>query len=206
MSDVTFVTGWAGRKELFPQLCTNARHIAPFVDASPMSILADCTGGDVLFGWSTGAHILLGDMKRLSGCYGLIVLAAPFMDFRQCVGENVVFKMKENLRAFPERTVRSFYRNCGIRNMDSSWAERHVDALAEGLGFLLDSQVAVPEGGFSNVVVIGGVKDRIVPPAEVQRIASRLDRSRYFAPDAPHFISEEKIDAIIHEATGRRIL
>jgi pimeloyl-ACP methyl ester carboxylesterase len=208
MPRVTVVSGWAGRAAFFPGLTAQGEHIAPFVDASPGAVLSRLTGGGVVVGWSTGAHILLGDLARLSGLYDCVVLVAPFAAFSRCAEASVLETMTANMTTAAQRTVRSFYRNCGIRGAATDWVQGEAPALTEGLRFLARSTVeAIPaDVTLSNVVLIGGAADRIVPPAETERVAAMAPGASLQRVDAGHFITEEVIADVVLHTAGCRLL
>ncbi|NJB67159.1 hypothetical protein GGQ74_000799 [Desulfobaculum xiamenense] len=208
MSDFTFVSGWAGRADLYPEFAERGEFLVPFVDHAPQDIAERLLcGGGTLVGWSTGAHIILRDIARLAPLYEQITLVAPFYIFTRCLLTGTVEKMIANMERFPERTVRGFYRNCGIRDANASWAEGAVEPLLDGLRFLLESRAQLPaEGHFGNVLVIGGLSDKIVPLSEAVGIAGKLEGALYRSVSEGHFMPARTIAGVVHEATGRRIL
>jgi len=208
MNRLTFVSGWAGHPDLFPRLSQAAQFLHSFVLQTPEEIQDALRAGEgeMLVGWSTGAHLVLKDLPELSKRYEQIVLIAPFYQYTRCLYRSTVLKMIENFDKNPVRTVRAFYRTCGVRGADASWCEAYRDELRAGLEFLLDSEaVFAPDKEYPHVLVLAGLSDQIVPVSEAVEIAGKLPRAQYRALTTGHYVPEEELEKSVEEATGRSL-
>lgn len=205
MSAGAFVTGWAGYAALFPALSELLDVTVPFVDADEDALPDRLPGGDVLLAWSTGAHMVLKHRETVFPRYRRVVLAAPFLAFYDHVPRDTVRAMLEAVRAEgPMRTVRAFYRNCGLRGTLPEVPQADAEALARGLDYLLGSRVCmVPGEDGSRVRILHGAGDRIVPMDASAVVAGLLNGSWRSIIDAGHWVPEETLLDVLHEETGR---
>lgn len=193
MTDVLFLSGWAGPETLFPGLSGRWTFAAPFLDGEEAALVARVrtTPARVLGGWSTGAHMLVRHAAGLFPRFERVVLFAPFLRFADSLPDRITRAMAAGLAEAPEAAVRGFWKNCGLPDeavrtldWDPAWAGR----LANGLAYLLASTVApdrpVPAG---NVTVVHGAADRIVRPAAVERVLSVLDGARLVRHGGGHW-------------------
>ena len=67
MSDVYFLSGWAGVAELFPELSRRVHFAVPFLEGDEALLVdaAAASGARILAGWSTGAHMRQPSLARL---------------------------------------------------------------------------------------------------------------------------------------------
>lgn len=204
---VVFVSGWAGYPALMPRVAEIARFITPFAgeDCGEDAVLrAMLEGGDVLAAWSTGAHMALKHRAEVFPRYGRVLLFAPFLDFCAHVDPEVLRTMRRTLLAEgPVRTVRAFWRNCGLRGVDFEPPLGHGVTLAAGLDYLLGSRVRLsPDEDGSRVRILHGAGDRVVPVAIGGEIASLLAGAWRSIMDFGHCPPEGLILDVLHEETG----
>lgn len=205
MNRFVFVSGWAGYTPLYPHLAQACDCLVPFVEHTPEAVLDRLRqGGDMLVGWSTGAHMVLAHREEIFSRFRRVVLVAPFLNFCVHVDRQVVEVMRDTIREEgPERTVRAFWRNCGLKKSPMDVPLDDGEALAQGLQYLLDSSIvpAEQEQG-ANVRVIHGAGDKVVPVAAGSEISSILSGSWFSIMDAGHYVPEETLLGILHEETG----
>uniref|UniRef100_I2Q359 Hydrolase or acyltransferase of alpha/beta superfamily n=1 Tax=Desulfovibrio sp. U5L TaxID=596152 RepID=I2Q359_9BACT len=180
MTDVLFLSGWAGPETLFPGLSGRWTFAAPFLDGDEAALLAriEASPARVLSGWSTGAHMLVKHAAGLFPRFERVVLFAPFLRFADSLPARVTRAMAAGLATDAEAVTRGFWKNCGlpeaaVQTLD--WDPAWASPLADGLAYLLASaapDAPVPAG---NVTVVHGAADRIVRPSAVEAVASVLD-------------------------------
>ncbi len=205
MSLGAFVSGWAGYPALYPRLAELLDFFTPFSDGGEQALAERLTGGEVLAAWSTGAHMVLRLRETLLPRYRKVVLAAPFVCFYDYVPKETVRAMLDAVRAEgPRRTVRAFWRNCGLTGALPEVPRDDAPALAAGLEYLLTSRavLALGEDG-AKVRVLHGGSDRIVPLAASSHVAGLLSGSWRSLIDAGHYVPEQTWLAVLHEETGR---
>lgn len=205
MSLGAFVSGWAGYSWLYPELSRTLDFIVPFVDEDEQGLARRLAcGGEVLVGWSTGAHMVLRLRETLFPLFRRVVLAAPFVAFYDYVPRDTVQAMLDAVRAEgPQRTARAFYRNCGVRGELPEVPQGHASALERGLEYLLRSRavLALGEDGAKLRVLHGGA-DRIVPLSASAHVAGLMSGSWRSLVDAGHYVPEDTLMAVLHEETG----
>ncbi|MEA4857583.1 alpha/beta fold hydrolase [Solidesulfovibrio sp.] len=175
MTDVLFVSGWAGVATFCPGRAARADFTVPFIDGDEAALVARAAASParVLAGWSTGAHMLLKHGAALFPRFTRVVLFAPFARFTDSFPERTVRTMRAAMDADAAATVRAFWQNCGLPQapaFDPAWAA----PLAAGLDSLLLSAVSgepVPAG---NVTVVWGEGDRIVRRKALDRVLPLL--------------------------------
>lgn len=208
MADVrpgAFVSGWAGYPALYPRLAELLDFVVPFTDGGEEEVCARLTGGEVLAAWSTGAHMVLRLRETVFPRYRRVVLAAPFVAFCDYVPKDTVRAMLDAVRAEgPRRTVRAFWRNCGLAGRLPEVPDADAPALEAGLEYLLTSRaiLALGEDG-ARVRVLHGGADRIVPLEASSHVAGLLSGSWRSLIDAGHHVPEETWLAVLHEETDR---
>lgn len=193
-----FISGWCGAKDLFSEIPDNYKFMLPFLEDYVDDIETEISGGGkTLCGWSTGAHIILKNIKYYSSIFDNVVLVSPFYSFTDYTPEKILKIMIKKIKSAPEEVVRDFYKNCGIEkagfviNFDS-------ELLAQGLRFLQNSKIEPEIISLNNVYVIHGTKDFIV------NVQSGIDVSKNLAChfselDCGHFIDFSKISQVLNE-------
>ncbi len=189
--NLTFVTGWAGYPEQFPEISRRATVFTPFTVHGEDEILSALAAGrGTLLAWSTGAHMVLKHFAAILPRFDRIVLAAPFLRFTDHVPERLLARMIRGMERDPEKTLAAFYANCGEEAPPASRPE-HAAALLAGLEYLRVSKAALPEPlEAGQVVLIHGIEDRIVPPAASDALLPRLPGARQYLADCGHKIPE----------------
>ncbi|WP_291328055.1 hypothetical protein [Desulfovibrio sp. UCD-KL4C] len=194
---LTFVGGWATVKEQYPVLAESGDFLIPFVDFIPEELPDYLTGGKIIVGWSTGAHILLKECSHLFSMYDQVILIAPFLSFIDSFHEKILRKMISGLHKNPAVVVRSFHNNCGEK-LDLSLAEENVDALIAGLEYLICSRIDFADGSsLANLVLVHGNKDKIVKEAAFDSVAQILPQARILRLESGHKVSESEIINLI---------
>lgn len=183
MSDVFFLSGWAGPETLFPGLSGQWTFAVPFLDGDESALLARIAASParVLGGWSTGAHMLLKQAATLIPRFERVVLFAPFLRFADSLPGRVTRAMAAGMEAAPEATVRGFWKNCGLPDETVRalpWNPAWTSPLADGLSYLLSSAAPDRPVSAANVTVVHGAADRIVRPQAVAKVLAALPGAR----------------------------
>lgn len=183
-----FISGLGGYKSLFPLISGESDFFVPFLDDHENIQDAINRGGDILMGWSTGAHIISKSIPSLKNRWSKIVLVAPFDDFTKSFGVRVIDAMIKGLDKDFHQTMGLFYEKCGIRG-EFVANPSDKNSLKEGLEFLKYSKVT--EGSsLENITIIHGCNDEIAKRTAVLGFLKLFSNSKFMEVDQPHFISE----------------
>jgi pimeloyl-ACP methyl ester carboxylesterase len=188
MTDVFFLSGWAGPETLFPGCSGRWRFAAPFLDGDEADLVAriEGCGARTLGGWSTGAHMILKHASKLLPRFDRVVLVAPFLRFGDSLPTRVTQAMAAGMERSPEATARAFWSNCGIA-APPPWQPEWAAPLAAGLRYLLASAAAADQLPAENVLVLHGDADRIVRPAAVEKAMAVLAGARRIVVPGGHY-------------------
>lgn len=175
MTDVVFLSGFAGPEALFPGLSGRWQFAAPFLcgDEAALLALVRASRARVLAGWSTGAHMLVKHAPELFPRFDRVVLVAPFLRFADCFPARLTRAMAAGMAGDPETTVRGFWKNCGIDNAPP-WNPAWAGPLTAALNYLLVSEATPGPVAAGHVTVVSGAADRIVRPAAVAKVLAAL--------------------------------
>ena len=204
-----FVSGWAGFGELFPKISSRHAFFVPFVTHSEAEINDALTGGgEILAGWSTGAHIILKNIAELSAKYEKIFLIAPFGSFTDYQHPKTVMLMIRKMKKDPEAVLKDFYENCGIKDFTPVIGEETRSRLIEGLEFLINSRATGAGCAINNanIYAVHGLNDLIVNCRAGEEIANSLCGGRIITIESGHYVNEQTIADIIYENTHKKIL
>lgn len=187
---LVFVGGWATSSEQFPDLPGPVRFLVPFTGFEPCELPALIGGGgDVLVGWSTGAHMLLKDCRHLFGLYKKVILIAPFLTFTDSFPQRLVRSMIAGMDKEPAVVVRSFHENCGEPD-PPDYDQSQKDALIAGLEFLISSKIAVEDKiVLPNLTIVRPARDRIVRRKAFERLTSVVKGAGIVEIDSGHKVS-----------------
>lgn len=187
MTQTVFCSGFAGPEALFPGLSGRTRFVAPFLDGDEALVVGRLMeGGDVLAGWSTGAHIILKHAAALFPRYGRIVLLAPFLRFADCYPLRAVRAMAAGMKADPAATIAAFWQNCAV-DAPPAYNPAWTGALTAGLDYLLASEAAVPNVAADHVTVVSGAADRIVRALAVDKVLAALPGAAHVVHPGGHW-------------------
>jgi hypothetical protein len=197
MTQTVFCSGFAGPEALFPGLSGRTRFVAPFLDGDEAFVLGRLMeGGDVLAGWSTGAHLILKHATALFPRYGRVVLFAPFLRFADCYPLRAVRAMAAGMAADPAATIAAFWQNCAVDAppaYDPAW----TGALAAGLDYLLASEAAVPEVAAGHATVVSGAADRIVRASAVDKVLAALPAAAHVVHPGGHWPRPALVEGLL---------
>ncbi|SME88533.1 hypothetical protein [Desulfovibrio gilichinskyi] len=194
---LTFIGGWATAKEQYPALAESGDFLIPFVGFSPEELPDYLTGGKIIVGWSTGAHILLKECSHLFSMYDQVILIAPFLSFIDSFPERILRRMIAGLHKNPTTVVNSFHNNCGEES-DLSLVRENVNALIEGLEYLICSRIDFAEGPFSaNLILVHGNNDKIVKESAFDSVVKILPQAKIYKSESGHKIPESEIINLI---------
>jgi pimeloyl-ACP methyl ester carboxylesterase len=203
-----FVSGWAGYPELFPVISSEYSFYLPFIKYSEEEIVSElASGGEILAGWSTGAHIILKNLEALLDQYDQIFLFAPFICFTEYVHAKVVMTMLKKMKKVPETVLEDFYEKSGVTGRLPKFREKDVKSLVSGLEYLMRSCVEVRGLEVKDKVVIAqGYNDMVINFRASEDVAEILNGEKLITIECGHFFPEEKISEIIYENTRKKIL
>ncbi len=197
MTQTVFCSGFAGPEALFPGLSGRAHFVAPFLDGDEAVVVKQLMdGGDVLAGWSTGAHIILKHASTLFPRYGKVVLVAPFLRFADCYPLRAVRGMAAGMQADPAGTIAAFWQNCAVDTppaYDPAW----TGALTAGLDYLLASEAAVPGVAAGHVTVVSGTADRIVRASAVDKVLAALPGAVHVVHPGGHWPRPQLLEELL---------
>jgi predicted alpha/beta hydrolase family esterase len=202
-----FVSGWAGYKELFPYISSHHDFYVPFITHTEAEISKELAkGGEILAGWSTGAHIILKNIDLLADKYENIFLFAPFNSFTEYQNSKTVMLMIRKLKKEPSVVLNDFYNNCGIMDFNPEIDETAKMGLIKGLEFLIESKSILKGCSLkAKLTLVHGLNDIIVNHKASKDITDYFDSCKLISLDSGHYINEQKIADIIYENTHKKI-
>ncbi|TIH20172.1 hypothetical protein D0S45_02180 [Marinifilum sp. JC120] len=196
--NIVFVGGWATSAQQYPALAKSARFLVPFTGFEPRE-LPDLVkdGGDILVGWSTGAHMLLKDCCHLFELYDKVLLIAPFLSFTDSFPARLVRGMIAGMENDPAAVVSSFHENCAEPQPPDYDPADH-GSLVAGLEYLIDSNIE-PDGKMilPNCTVLYGSRDRIVRRKAFDKFAAVVEEADILNIEGGHKISESQLMSIL---------
>lgn len=206
----TFLSGWAGCSGFFPALSQVTQHLIPFVSIQPQDIAAHPGQytGDMLIGWSTGAHFILKHFAVLERNYRYIVLVAPFMDFTRCASPQAIRTLRRAVTHNPAEALKSFWQQAQVPVQYHDFSVHSATALAQGLTFLLNSTAKLPATGekkqflSDKTFLVYGRTDAVVPASAWRPLADVLPEHACTGVDSGHFVAETLLAEVIYEKTG----
>ncbi|WP_320169541.1 alpha/beta hydrolase [Maridesulfovibrio sp.] len=192
--DSFFVSGWAGDPAQYPGLPASFNYLVPFSGFNPQNLAGMIdSGGDLLVGWSTGAHMLLRFCPHLFSRFGKVVLAAPFLAFTDSFPERLLRGMIKGMDAGPAGVVAAFRANCADPT-SSDYDPEQTDKLIEGLEFLISSKIEFDEQvRMDNLILVYGTADRIVRRKAFDRVCKAVQPADIVLLNCGHKIPEKDL-------------
>lgn len=206
MRKATFVSGWAGFADLFPGLAARYRFLVPFVDLDGPDLAYALGAGptDLLLAWSTGAHLVL-KYRHVIERYRHVFLFAPFDRFTDHVRPALLKGMINAFAEEPASTLKAFYANCGLKGRQPDVPQNSA-GLRHGLEYLLQSEAITQPFTASNLTIVHGTRDRIVPSRASEELIRKIQGADLHLIDAGHWIPEQTIHTIVYETTDTQLL
>ncbi|HEX13368.1 MULTISPECIES: hypothetical protein [Desulfurella] len=138
---MTFISGWAGFREIFDKIPQKSQFFIPFVDFRPDQISDILSLEDnLLIGWSLGAHLILKYSFYVKA--KKVLLLAPFLYFCDFVNKRILDRMILAFERDKSKVVSEFLKNIGAVNYTKVIPDSFIpDSLKEGLEFLKTSRV-----------------------------------------------------------------
>jgi hypothetical protein len=205
--DICFLSGWAGYRELFPGLGGVEHFYVPF---SPLGendlkdIFLRHIHAQTLVAWSTGAHMILKWGDAVLNRFSHVVLVAPFLDFTRCLPVRIVKRMQDRLNKEGARVAGEFYATCGLPPGGCIPLEGVcISELVGGLEYLLHSHCAPDRtaGTGTNIHLVHGTKDRIVPSRAFHEVCSLLPQAAIHQFRCGHLVDESLFLSLIDTIT-----
>lgn len=205
MSDVVFLSGWAGAPALFPEISRRTRFVVPFIggDEAALVELAADSGASLLIGWSTGAHMIVKHAPRLLPLFPRVVLVAPFIRFTDSFPARLIRSMLARMEREPDATSRDFWKACGFAG-PAGWKPEWALPLTEGLRYLLTSQASPKPVAADNVTVLHGTADRIVRPPAMKAVLAALPGAALIRYEGGHCPDESVLAPYLEPAATPR--
>ncbi|WP_419783353.1 alpha/beta hydrolase [Maridesulfovibrio sp.] len=196
--NIVFVGGWASSPSQYPQLAETARFLVPFSEFDPEELPALLEeGGDVLVGWSTGAHILLKECRHLFVRFKKVVLIAPFLSFTDSFPVRLVRGMIQGMDKDPAEVVRSFHENCAEPE-PPAYNSKESAALVAGLEYLISSKIEISgKVLLPDLTIVHGNSDRIVRRKAFDKVMTALENVQVVEIEGGHKIPEPELLSII---------
>ena len=183
---MTFVSGWAGFREIFDKLPLQARFLVPFVDFFPTQTPdVISTEKELLIGWSLGAHLILKYKLYINA--KTVILLTPFLYFCNHVNKRILDRMVLAFEKDKSKVVSEFLHNIGAR----SYNKNIPDSLKGGLEFLRESKVENFEET-DNYYCVCAKYDFLNLAGVCDKICKKT-----FLINSNHYISEDNIELII---------
>jgi hypothetical protein len=186
-----FISGWGGYQDMFEHIPKVTNFYTPFIHNDKYIEDAICAGGDVIVGWSTGAHILAKIIYRYIDRWKKVILVAPFSNFTNSFSEKALNIMIKNLKADFIGTMENFYSRCGFYGK-VVLSLQDIVKLEKGLEFLKHSKVNKGCNS-SKISILYGTEDKIVKRKEIDAILNLFENARFIELCQPHFIDEKVI-------------
>lgn len=162
-----------------------------------------------LFGWSTGAMIALALAAIIQP--QKLVLAAPTRQFTassqfpEGVSGEILDKMIRTITLAPEKTLLHFFRSCGIPASQLPKLSYSVETLHAGLVFLKETTIPLQKLHNTEIRIIHGTADYIIPLPAGERLANELNGDCQRIPHGSHFSAMEKIRPLLYEASAATV-
>lgn len=187
---IFFIGGWATDREQFPWFAEHSEFYVPFADFEPEDVekvLHESirnSSGNILIGWSTGAHIILKFCQNIFTEFEKVILISPFLRFTDSFPVRIVESMIKGLNVDPDSVVDQFHANCG-ESGKFKWNYGTV-RLRRGLEFLIDSEIDKVDASSGNVILVRGENDKIVRRKAFERVTSVMPEVEVLAPCFGH--------------------
>ncbi|WP_022850408.1 alpha/beta fold hydrolase [Limisalsivibrio acetivorans] len=180
------INGFAGSRELFPEL-KEWEIIEPYDEKAVLKRIE--AGGDLLAGWSTGAHIILKYIDKAVQKFDRVILFAPFASFCEHTPERVVKLMIRGLRKDRDKVLADFLDKCSAPRI---LPDTYTETLAGSLEYLIRSR-AESVGRYPSVKVVSGRGDKVVPISGVREAAESIG-AEFIEMDCGHFFGGSVIE------------
>jgi len=204
---LTFISGWAGLPEFYPAFTSRGRFLTPFFQDSSDQVATTITqGGDLLIGWSLGAHMVLKQIDVALQHFPRILLVAPFLDFSSCVHPRILRRMQQRLLKEPQATIEDFWQLCGIERICPDLGQERVDSLVQGLSYLAASRINPGKVAGEAVSLVHCTQDRVVPAEAFRETAQALGQVEIIEEKYQHLLPEHELLRIVENVTGTPFL
>jgi hypothetical protein len=200
MNKNIFISGWAGFKELFPNLQKkDIKIFVPFLDFMPEETKKYFKNysGSCLLGWSTGSHIVLNNLDIFYENFDKLLLFAPFDEFTKFYDKKILKLMRRKLKISPFQVLYDFMIKSGMNETDLIPKKNiPIDKLDTGLEYLENCKLKKTEKikDFSKLHFIQGIKDEIVFEKSIDDMKNKFKNSKVYKTNSPHFFNEKIIE------------
>ena len=198
MKNTLFISGWAGFKELFPELSKKYDIFLPFIDFIPGDNEIFYKNGNYknLIGWSTGGNIILNHLDFLYDKFDKILLFAPFDKFTRFYDKRILRLMRKKLKTDTRKVICDFMIKSGMTDLNLlPENDLPADKLSIGLEYLENCEIKPGNGkDYSKLCLIQGIYDEIVSPNSADELNKIFVNSKLYKVKAPHFFDEKIIE------------
>lgn len=187
-----FISGWAGFKETV-DVPEEWHFIVPFLDLDEEGILNffKDKSGNTLIGWSTGGHIILKNLSFFSLKFNKIIIVAGFKKFTDYVHPRIVRRMIDRMKKNPDEVIKDFLLNAGVKAFVPKRIE--YEKLVKGLEFLISSEVLDFSSKHTNINLIHGKNDRILPLKAIEDLKAYFPLAKVYVIEGAHWIPFNEI-------------
>ena len=198
MKDTLFISGWAGFKELFPEINKKYDIFLPFIDFIPgdTEIFFKNKNHKNLIGWSTGSHIILNHLQFFYDKFDKIILFASFDKFTRFYDKRILRLMRKKLKTDTRKVICDFMIKAGMKNLNLLPEDNlPVNELNTGLEYL--ENCFIQPGKIKNcskLYLIQGIYDEIVLPDSADELNKFFLNSTLLKVKTPHFFDGKTIE------------
>ncbi|MCX7724128.1 MAG: hypothetical protein N2042_02635 [Thermodesulfovibrio sp.] len=188
-----FISGWAGFKEALGYIPEDWHFINPFIDLDEKEIIniLKYKSGNTVVGWSTGGHIILKNLLFFSERFRKIIVIAGFRKFTYYVKPRIISRMIQKMQTEPEIVIKDFLVNAGCNPLFPEKVD--YKKLINGLEFLLFSEVSYLQSEITNLILIQGINDKILPINALEDLKILYPYAKTFLIAKSHWIGFEEI-------------
>jgi len=186
-----FISDWSFTKEYFPNISTKFTFLEPFIDKMEYVLDEVGNGGEILIGWSAGAHIISKFINTFYLKWKKIILISPYLDFTESFSRENIDIIIKGLNKDFAKTIKYFHAKAGVIPIDYP-SEKYLSSLIDGLNYLKSSKIT--EGApAKNILVVYGCADQLIKRKSILNFLSSFKNSNFMDIDQPHYIPEEII-------------
>lgn len=190
ISDIIF------SKQYFPELSKNTIFLMPYADYIDMIEENLIKGGEILVGWSAGAHLISKNINTFCNKWKKIILINPYSRLTDNISEQSIDTLIKGLDKDFTKTI-SYYLSKTGANTKILPDKNIKKQLIETLLYFKKSEVK-SEGSASNIDIVYGSANQIIKRSTILNFLKIFKNARFMEVDQPHFVSESLLLSLIH--------